>query len=132
MKPIKGLATGIGSLPHDDIEAAVDLIFKYTPQVPFWPQLPRLSPCEGMLAQFSEGLPCLALEERILYFDGLRQEEELAKFYEQIINRNLEYFKISPSFAAGLWSFYKRLENTDLKRIEFIKIQVTINKASRE
>jgi preprotein translocase subunit SecD len=37
-----------------DADEALDLIFKYVPDIPFWPQLPRRDVREGMVAQFSE------------------------------------------------------------------------------
>jgi hypothetical protein len=125
MKDTKGLATGIGSLPHTDADEALDLIFKYTPQIPFWPQLPKRDMRERMIAQFSQGLPCLRVNQTGLYFNSEIQEQEMAKFYEHIIANNNEYFKISPDFAAGLWQFVNRLEKEDLSKIEFIKGQIT-------
>ena len=125
MKDIKGLATGIGSLPHKDVDAALDLIFKYTPQIPFWPQLPKRDVRESMVIQFSQGLPCLRLNNKDLSFDSSTQEQELTQFYEHIIANDQEYFKISPDFAAGLWQFLSRLEKENLNQIEFIKGQIT-------
>ncbi|MFH1129037.1 MAG: methionine synthase, partial [Candidatus Omnitrophota bacterium] len=58
---LRGLATGIGSLPYEDPAKAVDLVLKYLPQIPFWPQLPKLGGCEGMVAQFAQNLPCLKI-----------------------------------------------------------------------
>jgi methionine synthase II (cobalamin-independent) len=126
MKNLKGLATGIGSLPHKDIEAALALIFKYVPQIPFWPQLPKRDVREGMIAQFSENLPCLKVAREGLFFSSLEDREKgLEIFYEHIIAEDMDYFKISQDFALGLYKFYQRLEKTDLKNIEFIKGQVT-------
>ncbi|PKN15541.1 MAG: hypothetical protein CVU58_07440, partial [Deltaproteobacteria bacterium HGW-Deltaproteobacteria-16] len=51
-----GLATLIGSLPVADAGEAFSLIFAHTPDIPLWPQLPS-NPKEGMLSQFSEGMP---------------------------------------------------------------------------
>ena len=50
---LKGLATGIGSLPLTNVQATLDLILRYLPVAPFWPQLPKCDQREGMLAQFS-------------------------------------------------------------------------------
>ena len=122
---IKGLATGAGSLPHTEVEGALDLVFKHTPNVPFWPQLPKRDFHEGMVAQFSENLPCLKAKAGSLIFDPQEKEKELEVFYEKIISDDVDYFKISPDFAAGLHGFYARLNNVDLTRIDFIKIQVT-------
>jgi len=125
MKSLKGLATGIGSLPLFEPQAALDLIFRYLPRAPFWPQLPKLDPREGMIAQFSQNLPGLKIDAKGLSFACADREKELELFYEKIISRDLEYFKISPDFARGLHAFYQRLSQIDLTGIEFIKCQVT-------
>ena len=109
---IKGLATGIGSLPYKDVQQALDLVFKYTPRIPFWPQLPKRDKREAMVAQFSEGLPCLKFDKELI-FNPEDKEKKLQQFYERIINQDAEYFVISDSFASGLRAFYQRLENSD-------------------
>jgi len=108
MKSLKGLALGIGSLPHKNPDAALDLVFKYLPQIPFWPQLPKRDAREGMVAQFTEHLAC--------------KESDLEVFYERLIANDLEYFKISPEAAFGLYKFLTRPE---LKKAELIKAHIT-------
>jgi len=126
MKQFKGLATGLGSLPHKDAESALDLIFECTPHIPFWPQLPRRDPREGMVNQFSENFPFLSLAPDGLHFLSLEdQDKELEVFYEKIIANDIDYFRISEAFASGFYKFYQRLEKTDLDGIEFIKCHVT-------
>jgi methionine synthase II (cobalamin-independent) len=125
MRITKGLATGTGSLPHLDADQALDLVFKYVPQAPFWPQLPKRDFREGMVLQFSENLPCLRVKEGSLVFEPKEKEKELEEFYGKIISADLEYFKISADYAAGLHKFYARLKAADLKTVDFIKIQVT-------
>lgn len=125
MSDIKGLPTGIGSLPYKDADAALDLIFKYAPQIPFWPQLPKRNIREGMVVQFSEGLPCIKVDNKGILFDPEKREEEFYKFYEHLESKDLDYFRISEDFASGLHKFYQRLERSDLKHIEYIKCQVT-------
>lgn len=122
---LRGLATGIGSLPCEDPSKAVDLVLKYLPQIPFWPQLPKLGGCEGMVAQFAQNLPCLKISLDGINFEPKNQEAELEKFYGEIISNNVDYFRISPEASAGLYEFYHRLEKLDLKDIEFIKCQIT-------
>jgi methionine synthase II (cobalamin-independent) len=126
MQRLKGLATGIGSLPHQEVETALDLVFKYLPAIPFWPQLPKRDLREGMVAQFSESLPFLKIEENNLSF-SVREagERELEIFYERVIANDVDYFKISEGFALGIHRFAQRLEKEDLKQIEFIKCQIT-------
>jgi methionine synthase II (cobalamin-independent) len=124
MKGIRGLATGIGSLPHKDARGALDLIFKYLPDIPFWPQLPKRDVREGMVAQFSENLPCVRVAREGIFFDGSSQEKELENFYERIINKDLDHFKISPDFALGLYAFKQRLKESDLSLIKEIKCHI--------
>lgn len=123
MTKFKGLALNIGSFPFKEADKALDLIFDYTPNIPCWPQLPKRSVLEGMVAQFSQGFPCIKITKEGLYFDEASKDEELEKFYEDIIVKDTGVFKISEDFAPGLWKFYHRLENSDLSRINFIKCQ---------
>ncbi|MDD5561909.1 MAG: hypothetical protein PHT50_07280 [Candidatus Omnitrophica bacterium] len=125
MMNMKGLATGIGSLPFYDAQKAIDLIFSCLPCAPFWPQLPNCDMREGMIAQFSENLPGLRIDESGLRFAPVDKENELETFYEKFIEQDLPYFKISPNFARGLHVFYQRLKDADLSKVEFIKCQVT-------
>ncbi|MFA4888242.1 MAG: methionine synthase [Candidatus Omnitrophota bacterium] len=123
---LKGLATGIGSLPYQEAEAALDLAFKYCPDIPFWPQLPKRNMREGMIAQFSEHLPFLRIEQEKLVFSAFDSpERELEIFYERIIAQDLDYFKISEDFASGFYKFLQRLEIIGLKDIRYIKCQIT-------
>jgi len=128
---LKGLATGIGSMPHKDADSALDLIFKYLPNIPFWPQLPKRDVREGMVAQFSEGLPCIKVTDNGIFFNPEDKEKELEEFYKRIIatesrhGPDIDYFKISPDFAQGLYAFKQRLSKVNLKLIKEIKCQVT-------
>jgi hypothetical protein len=54
---VPGVATGIGSLPHDDPAAAAELVLRCLPDLPAAPQLPGRDPHEGMLAQWLTALP---------------------------------------------------------------------------
>lgn len=123
MEKSRVLVTGVGSLPHQDVEAALELVFRYCPQIPFWPQLPKRDIREGMVAQFSENLPCLRGGKDGMVFSHQDKEKKLEAFYERIIANDIDYFKISPEYALGLHKFYQRLEKIDLKPIEFIKCQ---------
>ena len=51
-----GRVTGIGSLPFTDPEAGVRFVAEHSPEIPFWPQLPRRSEDEGMIAQSNQGM----------------------------------------------------------------------------
>lgn len=125
MLSLRGLATGIGSLPHKDVDSALDLIFKYLGRIPFWPQLPKRDYREGMIAQFSENLPCIRITGDGVLFYSEDREKELEIFYSRIIENNVQHFKITYDFAQGLHKFYQRLSKIDLNNVEFIKCHVT-------
>jgi methionine synthase II (cobalamin-independent) len=125
MTNLRALATGIGSMPHGEPQAALDLIFKYCPQIPFWPQLPKRDVREGMIAQFTQGLPCLRVSGDGVFFEAQDKERELEKFYDRLIREDLEYFGITPDFAAGLYAFHHRLKSADLSQAEFLKGHLT-------
>ena len=122
-----GLATAIGSLPHQDPARAVDLILKNLEDIPFWPQLTRRSFLENMCVQYTEGLPCVRLDqgkERV-YLDTTPGVEvgELERFYERYLANDTEYFRIGPDYAQGLHAFIDALKKRD--GLNYIKGQVT-------
>lgn len=125
MRQLRGLATGIGSLPYKDADEALELIFKYLPEIPFWPQLPKRDHREGMVAQYGENLPCMKFVDKSLVFNGADKEKELEVFYENIISGNADHFKISPDFSVGVYKLCQRLEKADLNKIKFIKCHIT-------
>ncbi|MDD5347450.1 MAG: hypothetical protein PHT59_02410 [Candidatus Omnitrophica bacterium] len=122
---IKGLATGIGSLPFHDADQATDFVLKNLPQVPFWPQLPKRDLREGMVAQFSEGLPCIRATADGMFFDEREKDRELEVFYGRIIAGETQKFAISRDYAAGLYSFLRRLKDKGCAGIEAVKCQIT-------
>ncbi|MBI4708024.1 MAG: methionine synthase [Candidatus Omnitrophica bacterium] len=126
MKDFSGLATGIGSLPHKDADSALDLIFKYVPEIPFWPQLPKRDHREGMVQQFSEHMPFLRLKgSDVAYLTKGIPEGELETFYERIIEADTDYFQISEDYSKGIRAFIQRLEKADLSKISFLKCNIT-------
>ncbi len=75
-------ATLIGSFPGRDHQKAVSLILKHCPEVPCWPQLPAY-PQEGMLVQFSRGLPGFDPDRLVLDPSAADFEQEMLSFYEE-------------------------------------------------
>ncbi|MGE3621148.1 MAG: hypothetical protein AB7L84_11870 [Acidimicrobiia bacterium] len=53
---VPGLSTSIGSLPHRDPRAAVDLVMARQPRLPAAPSLPQRSGVEAMVAQAAWGI----------------------------------------------------------------------------
>jgi hypothetical protein len=124
----KGKATAIGSYPYHNPSEAVSDIMNTIPEIPVWPQLPNTDYKEQMEIQFSEGFPCIKLDEakRAMYFEiGDDPSEKLGEFYENVVADNIEYFKISPQFSRGIYEMEKKLSNIDIAAIDYLKSQVT-------
>src|SRR4030042_2797215 len=108
----QGLATAIGSLPHQNPEAACRGILDSIPEIPIWPQLPAMDFRESMEIQYSEGLPGVVLDPAAgrMHFDTAADiTAELEKFYENYMAENLDYFRISPAFSRGIHEMQKEL-----------------------
>jgi hypothetical protein len=111
-----GLATAVGTVPHTDVQAALDMIFKNIPDCPHWPQTLSERYTEWMEYQPLEGFPGIrhARDKQALYVDTVAGEEELAPFYEKVLaaeeGGGLDEFAVSPEYAEGLHAFLQRLE----------------------
>jgi len=109
--------TAMGILPHTDIDAALELALSL--DIPFWPQLPRVSFYEDMYAQMSEGFPGVRLDlegERIL-FDTACFYEELPLYAEA--SSEPGYFALRSPYSA----VYERFLACDLERYSAIRGQ---------
>jgi methionine synthase II (cobalamin-independent) len=105
-----GLATGIGSLPHTDVQTAVSAVLQFVEGCPFWPQLPRISHLEGMTLQYIAGLPGVEEKDGSAAVDtGERGHAELAEFYHDVLSGNLDRFALSPDRALGFYAMEQAL-----------------------
>lgn len=124
-----GLACAIGSLPHDDMEAALDLTLEHLPDAPHWPQLQSLRYTEQMEIQPVEGLPGIRHkpEKNSVYVDTEGGVEELATFYERALDAeaggSLEHFALTKDYAEGFHAFLDRLGKLG-KRFALVKAQL--------
>lgn len=134
MKP-KFLATGIGSMPFQDVEHAVGVSISKLPEAPFWPQLPKLGLNEQMEIQYSEGMPCIEIdrEKARMYFDtSVDYSEAFAEFYEAYMmamdpddgTGDCSSMAIGPEFSKGIYATEKRLQNLGHK-LPLVKVQTT-------
>lgn len=112
--------TGIGSLPHKDPEEACRLVLE-TFDIPFWPQLPKLSFHESMIPQFSEGIPFIKIDnQRETIWVERNGSNALTRFYENYSEDMT--VSISEDYAKGLHTFIRLIKN---KRFTSLKGQVT-------
>ena len=120
--------TAIGSLPHTDPGQACTWMLDALPEMPAWPQLPKRSFLENMYAQFSEGLPGIKVIEedgRIWFQVDESLDAELERFYQAVIDEELDRFAISEEYAAGLHCFMSGELMAELEIKPFVKGQVT-------
>ncbi len=112
--------TGIGSLPYRNAEEACKVILG-TVDIPFWPQLPRLSFREFMVPQYSEGMPFFRIDqEEQTFWIEKNSSEELERFYESWTPASR--IAISEDYAAGLHAFVSMIKNS---RFDLLKGHVT-------
>ena len=122
------LPTAIGSLPHLNPQDGVDLVLKYLPEIPTWPQLPNTSYLESMYLQYSGGMPFRHLDsakERMHLDLSGDIYGELERFYAHILDDELDYFAIGGEYAGGLAVFIDRLWRRRPEGIVMLKGQVT-------
>jgi len=110
--------TAMGILPHTDVERALDLALSL--DIPFWPQLPKVSYFEDMYVQALEQFPGVLInstQQRILF--------DLSKFYEEVPaylekERDLQTFRLTEAFSL----VYHRFLEKDLSHYAAIRGQM--------
>ncbi|MFQ6039613.1 MAG: hypothetical protein ACE5PV_02050 [Candidatus Poribacteria bacterium] len=95
--------TAMGILPHTDIDRAQNLAFSM--DIPFWPQLPKISYYEDMYVQASENFPGIIVD-----VDAKHIFLDTAKFYEDLIayaehQSTDSVFDISPQYSQVYHAF---------------------------
>ena len=122
----------IGSLPLVSHQEAVELILSHTPEIPLWPQLPKL-PREGMIRQFITGLPGLIDHGDKWQLSTGSDDfgEEMAHFYEDYLDEGEKErlpegsrFALGSDSAGGFELFVRTLADRNLQPL-VVKGQVT-------
>lgn len=110
--------TAMGIMPHTDISQAMELALSL--DIPFWPQLPRISFYHDMYAQTALNFPGISadIETRKLCFSTARFEQELWDYSGNIGSDDT--FLITGKYASGLDEFLKR----DLSSYHAVRGQV--------
>ncbi|HKH04439.1 MAG TPA: hypothetical protein VKA65_04700 [Acidimicrobiales bacterium] len=107
-----GLATGVGSVPHDDVDEAIGFVLEHSPRLPAAPSLPRRSRVEGMIAQAAWGITGVSVlpDGSLLVDEGVVDPEE-----------PLTDLGVGGEPFVGLRSFLKAVEG----RTAPFKVQIT-------
>jgi hypothetical protein len=112
------LTTGMGILPHKEIEGALTVAMSV--DIPFWPQLPKMNYYEDMYVQASENFPGVIVEpeNRKIHF---RTEQFSAALENVLMNwESEELFRMSPRYSTA----YHRFLSYDLSRHVSIRGQM--------
>lgn len=112
---LKNKATGIGSIPHTDINVISDFIIQKCPDIPYWPQAVNIDPKEGMMQQFTENLPCIKLNKNndVVYDNSVNKDEKLLEFFENLTSNNYDYYKIGKDYARGFYELLDKLKGNN-------------------
>ncbi len=109
--------TAMGIMPHTDVDRALELALSL--DIPFWPQLPKVSFMEDMYAQVSEHFPGIRVDrdKRLVSFS-------IDKFYEDFEEymphwEEEEFFRLSPEYSLV---FHRFLEQ-DLEKYKYVRGQ---------
>jgi len=122
----------IGSLPLHDHAESVELVFKYTPQIPLWVQLPVYRE-EGMVAQFLPGFPGLAVEKGKSFVNTADPsfDDDLLGFYKDYLSVSQgetdlagSRFTMTTDTAKGFFAFIEHLRHLS-HRPTALKGQIT-------
>lgn len=102
----------IGSLPHNNINKAMALVEDCFSNIPFWPQLAKVSKNEDMIIQFLEKMPSFFIGKDYLdteydeFFEDLEQffmdyEEALSDINSDVIDK----YAVSENFSSSFPEF---------------------------
>lgn len=117
----------IGSLPHTNLEDAMELVETNFKEIPFWPQLAKLNKNEDMIIQFLENMPSFFVDKDYLDSECDEFFEDLEQFfadYEEIACEQniLDKYKISEDYSKTFPKFIELIKET---KPNFAKGQIT-------
>jgi hypothetical protein len=110
--------TAMGIMPHTDIERALQVALSL--DIPFWPQLPKVSYFEDMYVQALEHFPGVRIDitrQRIL-FDLSLFDEELPAYFEKADDP--QTFRLTKEFSL----VYHRFLEKDLSHYPAVRGQM--------
>lgn len=98
--------TAMGIMPHTDVEKALELALGL--DIPFWPQLPKVSFYEDMYAQASQHFPGIVVdpERERISFNTAMFEEELMSYLQKM--EEPETFALTRDYSAVYHRFLEK------------------------
>lgn len=107
----------IGSLPHNNVDDAMQTVEENFIKIPFWPQMVKLNLKEGALLQYTQGLPGLTDTGEKIYL-----ENESDEFFEQLESFFMDYEEIVSSGSAELLEKYAITKDNSLTFERFLEL----------
>jgi hypothetical protein len=110
--------TAMGIMPHENVHDALDLALQM--DIPFWPQLPKLSFYEDMYVQAMEMFPGVVIDEEHakMFIDSERFLHDLPQYLEREDDPGL--YRFSSRFS----SVYEVFLSLDLSSYKSVRGQV--------
>jgi hypothetical protein len=115
-----GAVTGIGSLPLTSVPSAIRAVAEFSPEIPFWPQLPQLSDQESIVGQ-GLGIVENLIEPRDEGYGYEVKEGQIDSLLELLHRSRGE---LTSANAAGFGAFEKALSDGLFKAAAAIKGQI--------
>jgi len=116
--------TAMGIMPHRNVEQALELALSL--DIPFWPQLPKVSLYEDMYVQASQNFPGIAIDfdKGRLSFDTARFEQELDGYFvkmdsPEIFALTTEYSAVFHKFLSKELQGYKAIRGQNIGPVSF-------------
>jgi hypothetical protein len=116
--------TAMGIMPHRNIERALELALSL--DIPFWPQLPKVSLYEDMYVQASQNFPGIAIDfdKGRLSFDTARFEQELDAYFVKMdvpetFALTAEYSAVFHKFLSKDLQGYKAIRGQNIGPVSF-------------
>src|SRR5580704_16010658 len=115
-----GAVTGIGSLPLTSITSAIRSVAEFSPEVPFWPQMPQLSDRESVIGQ-GLGIVAELIEPRNEGY-GYQVKEGRLDLVLEILHRSSG--ELTPANAAGFAAFEEAFSSGLFRSAVAVKGQI--------
>jgi hypothetical protein len=116
--------TAMGIMPHINVEQALELALSL--DIPFWPQLPKVSLYEDMYVQASQNFPGIAIDfdKGRLSFDTARFEQELDEYFVKMdvpetFALTAEYSTVFHKFLSKELQGYKAIRGQVIGPVSF-------------
>src|SRR5580704_4371271 len=122
-----GAVTGIGSLPLTSISSAIRSVAEFSPEVPFWPQMPQLSDRESVIGQ-GLGIVAELIEPRKEGY-GYQVKEGQLDLVLEILHRSRG--ELTPANAAGFTAFEEAFSSGLFRSAVAVKGQIEVQSRCR-